>query len=130
MVHKPSFVRIIGFRMDLAFRASMDFIKDSPIPPKQKLLSLTNNNNWDFPPAMLHHFPDLRLIDPPSQSSDTNVWIPSPTGKFSLSHTVEWLAPHFQPEEWHQLVWNSFSIPRCKFTLWLAVQRRLSTYDC
>ncbi|XP_059627540.1 uncharacterized protein LOC132270381 [Cornus florida] len=113
----------------LTFRATPDFIRDSHIPAKQKLSTFSSNNHWEFPIVVTQQFPDLLLLDPPCNSPDKVEWIPSPTGVFSLTNTVTWLAPHHQPRPWNHLVWNSFSIPRCKFILWLAVQKRLPTKD-
>ncbi|XP_059636916.1 uncharacterized protein LOC132279015 [Cornus florida] len=60
---------------------------------------------------------------------DSSVWAPSSTGSFSISHTIDWLSTQQQQKSWTHLIWNNFSIPRCKFSLWLAVQNRLPTLD-
>ncbi|XP_059639598.1 uncharacterized protein LOC132281970 [Cornus florida] len=69
------------------------------------------------------------LPAPASSSRDTKKWIPFPTGLYSFSHTVSHLVGDLPTVPWHNLVWNSPSIPRMKFILWSAVQSKLPTLD-
>ncbi|XP_059650642.1 uncharacterized protein LOC132296457 [Cornus florida] len=113
----------------LSLRVAEGFLQDSQILPHQRLSSLISDGDWSFPASILEQFPAIALIAPPSSSPDSSSWIPSPTGSFTLCHTIGWLEAPRPSTIWHHLVWSSLSVPRCKFSLWLAVQNRLSTLN-
>ncbi|XP_059650451.1 uncharacterized protein LOC132296256 [Cornus florida] len=88
------------------------------------------NNNWAFPIFLTNAIPELaNLPAPDSSTRDTKRWIAFPTGQYSFSHTVSYLVGDLPNVPWHNLVWQSTTIPRMKFILWLAVQSKLPTLD-
>ncbi|XP_059660689.1 uncharacterized protein LOC132307051 [Cornus florida] len=113
----------------LSIKTTRENLLNSPILPDQKLDSLYHDAQWHFSQSVVYLFPDIVGIPPLSTTDDMFVWLPSPSGSFSLSHTIRWLSTHSFPKPWHHLIWSPFSIPRCKFSLWLAVQGRLPTLD-
>ncbi|XP_059670884.1 uncharacterized protein LOC132316427 [Cornus florida] len=110
-------------------RTPEGLIRGSPFSPNLKLSALAVNGAWAFPKDLVDRFPELALIRPPNNSIDSLVWIPSPTGAYSLGHTICRIDYYHLPRHWHHLIWNPLSVPRCKFTLWMVVQGRLSTMD-
>ncbi|XP_059639378.1 uncharacterized protein LOC132281720 [Cornus florida] len=83
----------------------------------------------EFGDYLIQHSPEICNIPSPSATENSIVWILSPSGVFTLSYTIEWLGAHNHPKPWQHLIWNTLSIPRCKFSQWLTVQNHLSTYD-
>ncbi|XP_059669136.1 uncharacterized protein LOC132314275 [Cornus florida] len=88
------------------------------------------NNGWNFPPALLFAISELNSIQQPVPlRKDKLIWTVSPSGSFSLKHTISHIMDHDTLVPWYNLVWHTVSIPRMKFNMWLAIQSRLPTLD-
>ncbi|XP_059654266.1 uncharacterized protein LOC132300982 [Cornus florida] len=99
--------------------------------------SLISNLQWVIPetiqlPAYFQlqvFLSQLYRIAPPSTSHDTVDWLPSPTLKFSLAHTMNYLTPPSIIFPWHYLLWFKYHIPKHGIITWLAVRNRCYTLD-
>ncbi|XP_059670772.1 uncharacterized protein LOC132316283 [Cornus florida] len=88
------------------------------------------DNSWSFPHSITTVIPELLSLPPPCSSrNDSKKWIASPNGLYSFKHTLQHLVEDLPLVQRHNLVWDSPTIPRMKFNLWVAVQSRLPTLD-
>ena len=62
-------------------------------------------------------------------SQDAITWDDFRANKVSISLILSSIRDPFPTVSWHCSVWNSFSIPKCSFNLWLILQNRLLTRD-
>ncbi|XP_059636221.1 uncharacterized protein LOC132278453 [Cornus florida] len=66
---------------------------------------------------------------PYPEKLDKVLWIPSPSGGFSLAQTLKHMNQHLPSPPWTHLVWFKNSIPKHSFTLWVAIQQKLPTLN-
>lgn len=64
---------------------------------------------------------------PNSDVEDSVIWLPSPTGSYSIRSTWEAVRTKYLEKQWTKVVWFKRNVPRWAFILWLAFLQRLST---
>ncbi|XP_059669363.1 uncharacterized protein LOC132314525 [Cornus florida] len=114
----------------LSLRFPRSLMSDGGLHEDITVDNFITNNNWAFPIFLTNVIPELaNLPAPDSSTRDTKMWIASPTGQYSFSHTISHLVRDLPNVPWYNLVWQSPTIPRMKFILWLTVQSKLPTLD-
>ncbi|XP_077228456.1 uncharacterized protein LOC143861414 [Tasmannia lanceolata] len=101
-------------------------------PANCSVNDLLFNGEWsqvfDLP---THH--DLKKILQNSilnhTDEDSAIWMPNPSGHFSLKSAWETIRLHSNRVPWHNSVWFSGNIPKHAFTCWQAIISRLLTND-
>lgn len=88
-----------------------------------------HDGQWSLPRSRILDITDLRIriLQSTTHSSDHVLW--DGAKKVSMSTIWNTIKTSSTPVPWFHLVWNSFSIPKCSFILWLALQNRLLTKD-
>ena len=88
---------------------------------------------WHWPLTNTLELMEIRdlmtTVPSPSDTSDSIIWVPSPNGKFSTSHTWATIRAPGHTIHWYYLVWFSGHLPRHSIVLWFAILNRLSTHD-
>ena len=106
---------------------------DAALPLHAKVKDIIEEGEWQWPysfsPALMEVRAVMHLLPSPSGSQDTVLWIPSPHGQFTSSHTWAHLRNPTPKVPWYRLVWFPGNIPRHSFIMWLAILNRLSTHD-
>ncbi|KAF5200327.1 hypothetical protein FRX31_010084 [Thalictrum thalictroides] len=60
---------------------------------------------------------------------DRIIWLPSKSGRFSVSSAYRALSPEVPNIRWHSFVWNRMVIPRHAFSAWQLLSGGLPTQD-
>ena len=108
-------------------------VYDSALSLHAKVKEIITDREWHWPRTntldLMEVRAEMHSIALPSDSIDTVRWIPSPNGKFSTSHTWDYLRSSSPKVPWYRLIWFPGSFPRHSFIAWLAILNRLSTHD-
>ncbi|KAL0455384.1 UNVERIFIED_CONTAM: hypothetical protein Slati_0877600 [Sesamum latifolium] len=87
------------------------------------------NGQWRWPPITdIAHLQIIHLLPPIQPWPDRVTWR-SNGGTFSSSSTYDLFRPPGPKVGWSSLLFGSLKIPRNCFILWLAILRKLSTFD-
>lgn len=107
-------------------------IYDAASNSKAKVSEFIDGFNWKWPASTTWELNDIKNSPLPSinpMTSDSVKWTPNRSGNFSIASAYESTYSRGNEVQWHGLVWNKMSIPKCSFILWLACRKALVTKD-
>lgn len=89
------------------------------------------NSSWNLPLSNHLLMQELRTKILPTviHRSDSITWHNLGVDSVNTSQIWDTIRRRNPPPPWLNIVWNSFSIPKCSFTLWLVLKGRLLTKD-
>ena len=86
-----------------------------------KLILILNNRKWSY---LRDKILPIRI-----HSSDSIFWHNVDSKSVNSAFIWDTIRSRSNPPIWLSIVWHKFSIPKCSFTLWLALKGRLLTKD-
>ena len=99
--------------------------------PMSQIQDFQHEGTWHFPPSNHIDVRDIhsRITSVPICSHDHITWDGLQQHNVSVSTIWHTIRNKNGPMLLHDVIWNSFSIPKCSFTLWTALKNRLLTRD-
>ncbi|KAF8406614.1 hypothetical protein HHK36_008704 [Tetracentron sinense] len=107
----------------------------SRLSPSAMVSVLICNSTWSPPIAryldLMEIWHDLPSLLPDSATvANEIIWLPSPSGTFSLKSAWQALRSPKSSIPWAEIVWFTMNIPRHSFITWLALLDGLQTREC
>lgn len=115
----------------LAWQHTDSIVSHSRLPYSAKVSAIIQNDCWNPPlsthSSILNMKEDFRSAPLPSNAQDQILW----AGSSQVKAALIWQSIHHSkpPVIWQNLVWHKTYIPRFSFFLWLAMHKRLPTWQ-
>lgn len=96
-----------------------------------KVGDFISNRSWSLPPSNHTWVIDLRRLVSSVRihASDSITWSDVTAAQVSISTIWNSIRSTHVPPPWTVAVWHSLAVPKCSFTLWLALKNRLLTKE-